>query len=51
MTDGLLSGSKVKELQAMLFPVQPIPGNRASRDADFRYTFDALSLRFVFAIT
>ncbi|XP_076238099.1 cytosolic carboxypeptidase 2 [Calliopsis andreniformis] len=26
MTDGLLSCSKVKELQAMLFPVQPIPG-------------------------
>lgn len=26
----LLTGSRVKELQAMLFPVQPIPGKHVS---------------------
>ncbi|XP_076753727.1 cytosolic carboxypeptidase 2 [Xylocopa sonorina] len=31
MRDRLLSASKVKELQAMLFPVQPIPGNTLAK--------------------
>jgi len=42
----MTSGSRVRELQAVLFPVQPIAGESSRRSLDERSTFKRLIEQF-----